>query len=313
MLREVGFFDIFPSDDLPAYNGAWSVYPFFASGSVVVNGIEQGLFVLNPRVVPRGQPSGLEVSIAGPGTTAPAGSDWSFVVMIANHGPGRLSQARVVEMPPGDAQLLSARPSQGQCSVSSMASCELGSLAPGSQAYVIVTVRATGERDFVSTAVATATADDESTRESSALTTTRGVRHAPALTLHRPGANTSFWINRNNTIQWTLRGVAGGVSIDLSRDDGATWTRLTDAADNVGFYDWTGEGTLTASARIRVTSLSRPDLTQVSPSFENPHSVGSSPSPARTVNPAAVIGPAEQRRDLKGCRRAPEGRPTRLC
>jgi hypothetical protein len=132
---------------------------------------------------------------------------------------------------------------------------------------VVVTVRTTGEQEFVSTAVATATADDQSTRESSALTTTRGVRDAPALTLHRPAVNTTFWINRNNTIQWTLRGVAGGVSIDLSRDDGATWTRLIDEADNVGFYDWTGAGTLTGRARIRVTSLNRPELAQVSPSF----------------------------------------------
>ena len=37
VLREVGFFDIYPADDIPSYNGAWSVFPFFASGSVVVN------------------------------------------------------------------------------------------------------------------------------------------------------------------------------------------------------------------------------------------------------------------------------------
>ena len=57
--------------------------------------------------------------------------------------------------------------------------------------------------------------------------------------------DTTFWISRNNTVQWTLRGVSGGVSIDLSRDDGATWTRLSEEAENVGFYDWTGAGSLT--------------------------------------------------------------------
>ena len=57
VLREVGFFDLYPSDDAPAYNGAWSAYPFFASGSVAVNGIEQGLFVVRPRVTPTGQPN----------------------------------------------------------------------------------------------------------------------------------------------------------------------------------------------------------------------------------------------------------------
>ena len=49
-LEEVAFFDIYPADDQPEFNGAWSVYPFFASGTVVVSGIEQGLFVLRPNL-----------------------------------------------------------------------------------------------------------------------------------------------------------------------------------------------------------------------------------------------------------------------
>ena len=267
VLREVGFFDVFPADDAPAYNGAWSVYPFFASGTVVVNGIEQGLFVVRPRIVPEGQPVGLEVTIAGPGNAAPIDSDWSFVMMVANHGPGRLTETRAIATPPGNAQFLSVRASQGQCSIGAIATCDLGNLAPGSQAFVITTVRAAGERDYISTAIASAKADDGSARESSALTTTRAIRYAPALTLRRPVSDTTFWIGRNNTVQWTLRGVTGGVSVDLSRDDGATWTRLTEEADNVGFYDWTGTGVPTSGAKIRVTSLVNPEITTTSPRF----------------------------------------------
>ncbi|HLL70251.1 MAG TPA: choice-of-anchor B family protein [Pyrinomonadaceae bacterium] len=48
-LKEVGYFDIYPVDDLPAFNGTWSNYPFFKSGVVAVSGIEQGLFLLRPR------------------------------------------------------------------------------------------------------------------------------------------------------------------------------------------------------------------------------------------------------------------------
>ena len=47
---EVAFFDIMPGSDLANYNGAWSNYPFFDSGVVIVNGIEQGLFVLQPNL-----------------------------------------------------------------------------------------------------------------------------------------------------------------------------------------------------------------------------------------------------------------------
>jgi len=101
----------------------------------------------------------------------------------------------------------------------------------------------------------------------STVTTARVVRHAPALTLRRPAADTQFRLGRNNTVQWTLRGVAGGVSVDLSRDDGVTWARVSDEVENVGFYDWTGSGATTSRAKIRVTSLTNPALTQTSPSF----------------------------------------------
>jgi choice-of-anchor B domain-containing protein len=47
-LNELAFFDVYPINDAAEFNGAWSNYPFFASGIVIVGGIEQGLFVLRP-------------------------------------------------------------------------------------------------------------------------------------------------------------------------------------------------------------------------------------------------------------------------
>jgi hypothetical protein len=49
-LTEIGYFDIYPADDEPAFNGTWNNYPFYASGTVVVSGIEQGLYVLRPNL-----------------------------------------------------------------------------------------------------------------------------------------------------------------------------------------------------------------------------------------------------------------------
>jgi len=45
---EVAFFDTFPSpaDNTPDFNGAWGVYPFLPSGTLLVSSIEDGLFVL---------------------------------------------------------------------------------------------------------------------------------------------------------------------------------------------------------------------------------------------------------------------------
>ncbi|WP_343486987.1 choice-of-anchor B family protein [Allomuricauda sp. d1] len=46
IIEEVAFFDTFPSDERTDFVGAWSVYPFFESGKIIVNDINSGLFVI---------------------------------------------------------------------------------------------------------------------------------------------------------------------------------------------------------------------------------------------------------------------------
>ena len=46
-LNEVAFFDTRPQDDAPNLGGAWSVYPYFASGVLVVSDTLGGLFVVS--------------------------------------------------------------------------------------------------------------------------------------------------------------------------------------------------------------------------------------------------------------------------
>lgn len=43
---EVGFFDTFPENDNTSFNGAWSVYPYFASENIIISDIERGLFIV---------------------------------------------------------------------------------------------------------------------------------------------------------------------------------------------------------------------------------------------------------------------------
>ncbi len=43
---EIAFFDTFPGSDAPEFNGAWSNYPFFPSGNVLISDIERGLFIV---------------------------------------------------------------------------------------------------------------------------------------------------------------------------------------------------------------------------------------------------------------------------
>jgi len=42
-----GHWDTYERNDLPFFNGAWSVYPYFPSGIVVVSDIEDGLYLFN--------------------------------------------------------------------------------------------------------------------------------------------------------------------------------------------------------------------------------------------------------------------------
>jgi choice-of-anchor B domain-containing protein len=45
-MTETHFIDTFPDSDSPNFNGAWSVYPYFESGNIVISDIERGLFVV---------------------------------------------------------------------------------------------------------------------------------------------------------------------------------------------------------------------------------------------------------------------------
>jgi choice-of-anchor B domain-containing protein len=45
-LEEVGFFDVDPALDVNQYGGAWNVYPFFESGTILVSTLDEGLFTL---------------------------------------------------------------------------------------------------------------------------------------------------------------------------------------------------------------------------------------------------------------------------
>lgn len=50
LFEEAAFFDVRPEDDEQGgeatFNGAWSVYPYFNSGYVVVSSIERGIYSL---------------------------------------------------------------------------------------------------------------------------------------------------------------------------------------------------------------------------------------------------------------------------
>ena len=94
-LREIGFFDVHPEDDRPAYNGAWSNFPFFDSGIVIVSNIERGLFVLRPTLSPI-TGADLVVSVLSSPAMSGAGLDLRVTDATENQG-GALAPASVTK------------------------------------------------------------------------------------------------------------------------------------------------------------------------------------------------------------------------
>ncbi|MBN4082719.1 choice-of-anchor B family protein [Phycisphaeraceae bacterium AH-315-B13] len=68
---EVAWIDTYPANDGTGYDGAWSNYPFFPSGNVIISDIQQGLVIVRPEL------NVLSISLdAALGTTVdPAGGD----------------------------------------------------------------------------------------------------------------------------------------------------------------------------------------------------------------------------------------------
>jgi len=79
---EVAWYDTWPSDDSPSFDGLWSVYPYFPSGIVIGSDISNGLFVWwlgNPLVV-------VSLAVTPPSILAPSGQTLPVNITEANPG-----------------------------------------------------------------------------------------------------------------------------------------------------------------------------------------------------------------------------------
>ncbi len=75
-VREVAHFDTHPASNASGFDGAWSSYPYFASGTVIVSDISRGLFVLQPILCQEpASATGLGANAAGDNAIAIAWND----------------------------------------------------------------------------------------------------------------------------------------------------------------------------------------------------------------------------------------------
>ena len=65
-------------------------------------------------------------------------------------------------------------------------------------------------------------------------------------------------------LKWLSARLTGNVKIELSRDGGVTWKTLFASTPNDGKQSWTPAGAKTLHARLRISSVSEPQVTDAS-------------------------------------------------
>ncbi|HVK40550.1 MAG TPA: hypothetical protein VNA88_18610 [Candidatus Kapabacteria bacterium] len=86
----------------------------------------------------------------------------------------------------------------------------------------------------------------------------------PSITILYPNGGENLMVDSAVSITWLARDFTANVSIDLSIDNGATWTPIGTATSASGIYSWTVPATPTQQALVRVTGGGTEDVSDAS-------------------------------------------------
>ncbi|MBU1920713.1 hypothetical protein KKG66_07695 [bacterium] len=85
------------------------------------------------------------------------------------------------------------------------------------------------------------------------------------ITVTNPNTALTWVVDADEFIEWTSSNVTGNVKIELNRDyPGSTWETIIATTTNDGSYEWSVTSPLTTTARIRVTSVTYPSVSDIS-------------------------------------------------
>ena len=76
-ITEEGFFDTYPTSNSASFSGAWSVYPYFESGNIVISDIDRGFFLVK--------------ATGGGDTTAPVASCKNITLALDANGEATIT------------------------------------------------------------------------------------------------------------------------------------------------------------------------------------------------------------------------------
>jgi choice-of-anchor B domain-containing protein len=138
---EVGFFDTFPANDAVEFDGSWSNYAFFPSGTIAVSDISNGLFLLQADFLGQAlATSDLAVDLgASPGDIR-SGDTVQWVLTVSNASGTAAPDAQLTLSLDGPLSLISFTSTLGSCvSEGDTGRCMFGTLNAGSSVTVTVT------------------------------------------------------------------------------------------------------------------------------------------------------------------------------
>jgi hypothetical protein len=80
------------------------------------------------------------------------------------------------------------------------------------------------------------------------------------ITVTEPNGGEEWLVGATGAIRWTALNTGATVSVELSRDDGASWSTISASTNNDGWFDWPVSVEPSDSCRIRTTSIAYPTV-----------------------------------------------------
>ncbi len=85
-----------------------------------------------------------------------------------------------------------------------------------------------------------------------------------AITVVFPNGGEVWFVGETEDITWTSGGITGNVMIELDRDYPSSWDTLFESTADDGIESWEVAGLATSDARVRISSVSEPDVYDIS-------------------------------------------------
>ncbi len=86
----------------------------------------------------------------------------------------------------------------------------------------------------------------------------------PHIELSYPNGGQMLYEGQACNLTWDSYSAGDRVKLELSRDDGITWSSIVDSTENDGSHPWVVESPAASTGRVRITSLEDPSLSDTS-------------------------------------------------